>query len=170
MKRIVVCVFLVSLAIGPISAQGTAAEKEPLGTVNLIIHGSLAVIGLSGELYFGPLGLGAQFSFLPLSGDWGYVILYEPGMTLRFFPFGVVNSIFLGAGATFLGVVGNVESSSLDIADKILNVNIPLGFNAFFGNQREVHLSVEIGYRLVFWPNLPWFSFPHFNLALGRAF
>lgn len=171
MKRLLALLILVSFYSAPSFAQGSSSsQKPPIGSVNLMLHGSLAFIGISGELYLGHMGLGAQFSVLPLGGQDGFVIFYEPGGYLRFYPFQVRNSLYVSGGLTFLGVSGKVGDFIIEVDSNLLNYNLGLGYNVFFGDQSNIRLSLEVGPRWVQLSNGNGFIFPHFNLALGSVF
>ncbi len=167
--------FIVFLVLGGVLSQGSFANspemvrKMPIGGLSLMLHGSFAVIGVGGELFLGNLGLGGQFTFLPLGGSDGFLLFYEPGANLRFYPFGPLNSLYVGLGLSYFRVYGEINSISFTIDPELFNYNLALGYSVAFGDQKNTRLTLEIGPRFVKLPTTSFF-FPHFNLSLGNVF
>jgi len=168
-KFITIISILVSL-LSPSYAQSTTQYDETkTGSVGIILHGSFAVIGISGELFLGRLGLGAQFSMLPLLVNNDFIFLYEPGGYVRFYFFDPQSTPYLMTGATFFSGFGEIQGTSFKIDKDIVNLNVGVGYNVFLGDNKGTRFSLEIGYRFVKISDVQ-FSFPHFNLALGGTF
>lgn len=74
------------------------SEKSKIGSVSIMLHGSLALIGFGAEVFLRPFGLGGQFTFLPLGGSDSFVFFYEPGAYLRFYLFDIQNTCYVRAG------------------------------------------------------------------------
>lgn len=67
---------------------------------------------------------------------------------------------------------GKLSGFELQGDGAIVNYNLGLGYNALFGDEKNIRFSLEIGPRLVVIPKLnnQWAYFFHFNLMSGNAF
>lgn len=171
MKKMTSVLLLGVLLAGSAQAQETP-RRQPVGSVSLVLIGSLAFVGVSGELLLGSLGIGAQVSAFGLGGSGNFILFYEPGFYGRFYMGNPVSAFYLTAGLTYFNIVGKIEGESFNWKSNIVNINTGIGYNAFFGDNRDVRFSIEIGPRYVTWleDTSAGFFWPHFAMMFGAGF
>ena len=148
MKRILLALLVFAVLSGTLGAQEETPERTPTGAVSFVLTSSFAPIGLGGELFLGKLGVGATFTTLPFGiggADDTFVLIYEPGLYGRFYPWGPADSFFVTAGASFLSAFfGDTEEVSF-LDGKLVKFKFGTGYNVLFGDDNQVRFSFEIG-------------------------
>lgn len=171
MKKMSSLLLMGLLLAGTANAQ-QVEKKQPVGSVSVVLIGSLAFVGVSGELLLGSLGLGAQVSVFGYGRNNGFILLYEPGFFGRFYLGNPVSAFYLTAGLTYFNIAGESQGQGFNWNTNIININTGIGYNAFFGDNRDVRFSIEIGPRYVtsIKDTSIRFFWPHFALMFGAGF
>ncbi|MQY76657.1 MAG: hypothetical protein GH155_03420 [Spirochaeta sp.] len=170
MKKTILIVVLLIFALFTVSAQESA--EKPTGAISFILTDSFAFLGIGGELFAGPFGLGATFTTF-MFGD-GDIMLYllQPGAYGRLYLGDLASTFYLSAGVTYftVAVSGGGESDVFD--EGLVDLNIGLGYHALFGKKGDTRFCLEIGPRMVTATvdNSDTFYFVHFMLMFGKAF
>jgi hypothetical protein len=150
MKRIslVFLLFFFSLAI--VSAQ-EAGEEAPNPNVgfSLVFTDSIAFAGLGVELYLGNIGLGGTFTTFFFGYEGNNLYFPEPGVYVRYYFFGPQASMYIGLCATYITLVAQSKTDFQGIEAGLLNTDLAVGFNAFFGSKKNFRFAIEVGPRYV---------------------
>jgi len=169
MKKIIIALLLV-FALFTVSAQ-EAAEK-PMGAISFILTDSFAFAGFGGELFAGPLGLGATFTTFMFGDGDNMIYFLQPGAYGRLYFSDLAGTFYLFASVTYLKVVvsGGGETDMAD--DGLAELNIGLGYHALFGKKNDTRFCLEIGPRMITatTDDSGTLFFVHFMLMFGKAF
>ncbi|MCG8454330.1 MAG: hypothetical protein MI717_14250 [Spirochaetales bacterium] len=127
-------------------------EKEEASSPWLSLHmiglNSWAPVGVGAEFFFGPIGLTAQLTVLPLGVNGNFVFMLEPGIGFRgYLNSNLRNSLYFGLSTHYSTGFGIVRGGPTDIPINVLRINALAGFNMLFGTNERGRLAFELGPR-----------------------
>ncbi|MBN1523629.1 MAG: hypothetical protein JW904_04030 [Spirochaetales bacterium] len=165
MKRILFVLLMICLA----ATFGWSQAADPSVGLSIIFTDSLAFTGFGVEAYLGNLGLGATLTGFVMGDSTATVFLLEPGAYVRYYFFGPSASMFIGGSASYFTGFGASGSTISGTELGLINLNVPIGFNAMFGDMKEFRFSVEVGprYTMLSTDMSYGFFFMHFMLQFG---